>query len=75
MKINRLLTIISALAVLAGAAGSVRAQNKVANGNFTENAPAYVVWPGYNQDGALGNNPTTIAYWAGSPNNGSKGLQ
>jgi hypothetical protein len=38
---------IGALAVLAGGAVSTHAQNLIANGNFTANAAAFTVFPGY----------------------------
>ena len=52
----------------------VPASQMIVNGDFKENAPAYVVWPGYNQDGTLGKDPASIAYWAGAPNNSGKGV-
>ena len=52
----------------------VPASQMIVNGDFMENAPAYVVWPGYNQDGAVGFNPASITYWAGAINNGGKGV-
>jgi hypothetical protein len=59
MKIKRLLTIISALATLSGAAVSVSAQNLIVNGDFTANAAAFTVSPGYTG----GANPAAIANW------------
>jgi hypothetical protein len=44
---NRTLTIIGALAVLAGGAVATRAQNLLINGDFTADAAAFTVWPGY----------------------------
>jgi hypothetical protein len=59
MKRNRLLTIISALAVLAGGVGAAHAQNKVVNGTFSANAAVFTVSPGGvgNTDGSVTNPP------------------
>jgi hypothetical protein len=59
MKKNRLLAIISALAVLAGGAGATQAQNLILNGDFTTNAASFTVWPGYTG----GVNPADITDW------------
>lgn len=64
---NRLLTIIGAVAVLAGGAWATHGQNLIANGDFTANAAAFTNWPGY----VGGENPATILDWdhfnGGSP--------
>ena len=73
MKKNRLLTIISALAVLAGGVGAAHAQNLVANGDFTANAAAFTDIPGYLGDGT-GANPTNITSWLTYPNDLGKGI-
>ncbi len=52
----------------------IPASQLIVNGDFTANAPAYIVWPGYNQDGTLGKDPAAIAYWSGVLNNGGKGI-
>ena len=46
-KLDGLLTIIGAMAVLAGGVGASHAQNLIVNGDFTANASEFTTWPGY----------------------------
>ena len=62
---------IGALAVLVGGAGATHAQNVIANGNFTANAAAFTVWPGYLGGGGV--NPADITSWGGSGGRGVNG--
>ena len=71
-RVSGLLSIISALAVLAGGARATHAQNVVTNGDFTANAAAFTVSPG--AIGGGGVNPTNITSWLTYPGDDGKGI-
>jgi hypothetical protein len=70
MKMNRTLTIIGALAVLAGGAVATRAQNLLINGDFMADAAEFTTWPGYT---TTAGNTNDITAWY-HPMGGGYGL-
>ncbi len=70
MKATKFTTIGFASALIA-TSSAFSATNLVTNGDFEADAGAFVVWPGYIQDGAPGNNPAAITGWTKSGGGGA----